>query len=182
MRSKGMQLGAMLATMLLVSMAFVPGVIAQPPDGKDTVVINKEVKENIDLKYANGKGDGQLLTNSPTGGDVTILGTKEWSANTDLYNYYPIELAPRLNTYSRSRDSGSPWDIDEIGVRGRAWRDNNIIFDQTVTNFNSADASIYWKSGCSFYCGGSYYARGDHTFEEQGYYSWYPVTEDTLNV
>ncbi|VVB91163.1 Uncharacterised protein [uncultured archaeon] len=189
-RSKGMQLAIMLAAMLLLSMALVPGAMAQLADKKgtviinkladknDTVIINKDIKD-IDKKYANG--NGQLLTQSPSGSGVSTLGTKQWSAYTDIYNYGIFSDYPRLNTYSKSRDSGSPWDIDKIGVRGRVWRDDNLIFDQTVTNYNTADASIYWESGCTL-CAGSYLARGNHVFETQGYNSWYPVTNDTLNV
>ncbi len=188
-RSKGVQLGALLAAMLLVSVALVPGAMAQLADKKgtvitnklvdknDTVIINKDIKD-IDKKYANG--NGQLLTQTPSGSGVSTLGTKQWSAYTDLYNYF-LSPHPRLNTYSTSRDDSSPWDIDKIGVRGRVWRDSNLIYDQTVTNYNSADATIYWESGCIL-CGGSYSARGNHVFEMQGYNSWYPATNDTLNV
>ncbi|MDQ1252241.1 MAG: hypothetical protein QG646_1359 [Euryarchaeota archaeon] len=100
--------------------------------GKEIIIKGKDVKENISDEYANGKGDGQVLTYSPSreGKLTTMSTTPTWHSSTDLYNYY-WSVQPRLSTESDSRVGSSPYDIDLIQVRGRVWKDNSRIVDQT---------------------------------------------------
>lgn len=181
-KKRGILFSVLLVLGLLATVSIAAG---------DTVVLGKEVKENISDKYARGKGDGQtiIITPTPIRADKTVaLATTTppnnmvWMASTDLYDYW-YDPIPRLNTYSKSRlwPSGI-YDIDKIAVRGRVWKNGDRILDKTDTRYRSSDASVYWKYSCAqlSYCGGSYSARGDHTFVLNGFRSVYPVTGDTL--
>ena len=150
--------------------------------GKEIIIKGKDVKENISDESANGKGDGQFLTYSPSRESklTTMNTTPTWHSSTDLYNYY-WSVQPRLSTESDSRVGSSPYDIDLIQVRGRVWKDNSRIVDQTDTEHNSADAGVFWQSGCML-CGGQYLGRGNHAYQDAGLQSYYPITEDTLSV
>ncbi len=158
-------IGAILVFALLLSVAMSPA-SAIPAGTKST---EKEI--------IIGKG-GETQSKVPVAdAGMGILAGKEWTATTDIW--FSTFSGMHSDHYSQSRDNGAAWDIDKIAVRGRAWRDNVLQMDKTDTRYNSADAQIQEVVCNQFYCGGSWRAQGDHTFEEAGYQSWYPTTSDT---
>jgi hypothetical protein len=174
-----------LLALLLAAMALVPMVNAVSPD---TGVVTRHLspEEGAKITGANPDKDigvGGLLTTRtalPSGVTSALASTApSWSAYTDLW--VPFFTASKDYTgYSRSRTSaGLAYDIDKIGIRGRVWRDGSLYYDQTQTNYNSADAQLSYEYA-GLYTGGTWDARSDHTFELSGYTSWYPVTTDTL--
>ncbi len=175
---KRTKITSVLFAMFIVNMMFVTAVNAVE-NSEENEIVNpceaivikgQDVKEDIDDKYAIEKGDGEVLTFSPSR-DYT------WTASTDMYKYLYI-YAPRFLTKSTSRSGDSAYDIDEIGVRGRIWRDDSLVFDDTDTHSDSADASIYWEFSGVYY-GGDWDGRGNHVFEDGNNY-WYPVTTDSI--
>jgi hypothetical protein len=164
--------------MFLVSMMFTTAVSAvenmkenELVNPCEAIVIKGQDIKDIDDKYAIEKGDGEVLTFSPTK-------SFSWTATTDMYRYLGI-YAPRFYTESISRIDGSAYDIDEIGVRGRIWRDDSLVFDDTDSNSDSADANIYWAFSGIYYSG-DWDGRGNHVFEEGNSY-WYPITTDSMS-
>jgi hypothetical protein len=157
-KDKMTKIGIVLIAMTLISITFTSIVVAQP--------------DYVPLGCSNKTTESP----SPSGGKVVSLATPPtWTANTDIY--LALLQGVWLHCTSTSRSSGgSPYDINTIGVRGRIWVNDKLKHDETVTNYNSADASLQW---CSGYYSGNMLGRGNHVFVLTGYNSWYPVTEDT---
>jgi len=157
---------AVLLAALLIGVMFVPAVSAKPADTKSD-----------ERDIITGKGGVTQNIMPVTDAGIGILATgKVWTGKTDIW--HSVFTGIHSDHYSTSRDDGSAWDIDTIAVRGRAWRDDVLKMDETDTREDSADAQIDGVI-CSGSCGGDWVARSDHTFEESGYVSWYPMTEDT---
>ena len=156
-----------LLAALLIGVVFVPAVSAISADTKSD-----------EREIITGKGGVTQNIVPVTDAGIGILATGgAWTAKTDIW--FSTFSGMHSEHYSQSRDDGSAWDIDTIAVRGRAWRNGDLKMDETDTQEDSADAQIEKVVCSSFYCGGDWEARGDHTFEESGYMSWYPITEDT---
>ena len=166
-KPKGLRIAAtVLLAALLIGVVFVPAVSAIPADTKSD-----------ERDIITGKGGVTQNKVPVTDAGIGILATgKVWTANTDIW--HSVFTGMHSDPYSQSRDDESAWDIDTIAVRGRAWRNDVLKMDETDTREDSADAQIE-KVVCTGFCGGNWAARGDHTFEESGYVSWYPITEDT---
>ncbi|HIH97080.1 MAG TPA: hypothetical protein HA348_06355 [Thermoplasmata archaeon] len=161
MKKKGKVIGMIIVVALLVGMTIVPMV------GATNISNATQDKE--------GDGIGGMEISKQISGTSKTQVT--WTASTDIWHPW-FGPAIKSKHLSKSRDnSGSPFDIDKIGVRGRVWQDDDLRTDQTVTNYNSADAVINWQYDGTYY-GGDWLARSNHVFEE-GTESWYPVTEDT---
>jgi hypothetical protein len=172
---KATKINSLLFAIFIVSMMFVATVNATEnsetfDSSENTVIKGKDVIEIVDNMYAlDDKEDSRdVLTYSPSR-------SFSWQASSDVYRF----LSPGFLSYSRSRIDGSPYDIDEISVRGRLWADDDLEFDQTDTQYNSADAGISYSF--TILTGTDFIGRGNHVFEEGNSY-WYPTTEDTLHI
>ncbi|MBE0517377.1 MAG: hypothetical protein IBX41_08350 [Methanophagales archaeon] len=163
MKKKGKVIGMIIVVALLAGMTIVPMVSAT----------------NISNANSDKEGDGiggMEISKQITGISKTQV---TWTASTDIWHPW-FGPAIKSKHLSKSRDDGgNPFDIDKIGVRGRVWQDDDLRTDQTVTNYNSADAVINWEYNGVYY-GGDWLARSNHVFEYPPEY-WYPVTEDTYN-
>ncbi|MEA2075566.1 MAG: hypothetical protein U9O85_07520 [Euryarchaeota archaeon] len=160
MKKKGKAIGMIIVVALLVGMTIVPMV------GATNISNATQDKE--------GDGIGGMEISKQISGTSKTQVT--WTASTDIWHPFLDNIKSKHLSKSRD-DGGSPFDIDKIGVRGRTWQNDNQRMDQTVTNYNSADAVINWQYDGTYY-GGDWLARSNHVFEHPPEY-WYPVTEDT---
>ena len=176
-----------LLTLLLAAMAFVP--LASAASIADNGVTTRYLspEEGAKITGADPAKDigvgGMLKTKTATISGPVAFATAEaptWSAYTDLWRNWYSASPVYCDAYSRSRtSSGSAYDIDKIALRERVWRDDSLYNDQTDTRYNSADAQVDYQYANTD-PGGPWSAQSDHTFDEAGYVSWYPVTTDTL--
>jgi hypothetical protein len=183
-KMKPVKYGVILLVLLLAGMIMGPIVSAQSTDpGVTTEKLSPY--EGAKITGANPEKDlgvgGMLTTKNAVRSNLfspMASGVPQWSAYTDLWVPFLTASKDYLG-YSRSRTTtGTAYDINKIGIRGRVWRDNSLYYDQTQTNYNSADAQLTYEYN-GLYTGGTWNAQSDHTFEHTGYVSWYPVTTDT---
>jgi hypothetical protein len=189
---------SVLLAMLLVSVVVVPAVSAEQFTEKLSPEQSAEIS-GADPEKDIGVGGMQIsrtlsFDNADEGKDIGIGGmeiskissgildlTYTWYAGTDIWKEF---LGPVKSIhYSRSRtDSGSAFDIYKIGVRGRVWKDGSLKFDQTQTNYYSADAQVNYQSSDTF-LSGYWTAQSDHVFEYPANNDyWYPTTTDNLDL
>ena len=163
MKKKGKVIGMIIVVALLAGMTIVPMVSAT----------------NISNTNPDKEGDGiggMEISKQISGISKTQV---TWTASTDIWHPLLGSIKSKHLSKSRVTETGDPFDIDTIGVRGRTWQGDEPRMDQTVTNYNSADAVINWEYDGIYY-GGHWLARSNHVFEYPPEY-WYPVTEDTYN-
>jgi hypothetical protein len=138
------------------------------------------IDANDDAVKDTGKGDSRVVSYSVpviTENGTPLREMALWTANSDLY--VPWFGNVNYDGYSRSRldQSGSPYDIDKIEVRGRVWKNNALKWDDTDTQYGSSDSTLHWVNSEIYYAG-SWTCQGNHAFEN-GPYTWYPVTSDS---
>lgn len=167
---KGTRALSVLLALLLVSLVIVPAVSAKETveQVEPTIIEDPEGMEVV--RYSH------VSSNSILDGREVIF---EWRAGTNIWHKY-TDIYSDHYSKSRNKDTGYPYDIDTIGVRGRVWEDDDPRLDQTVTNHQSADATINYETTGSALA--HWYARSDHTFEYPANNEyWYPMTEDEFN-
>ena len=176
------KVGVVLLALLLAAMAMVPMVSADSLTNGD-VPVTSLTAPDLDKNAWKGVGGMELTKIGQASNSVSSAKAPAsdytWTAGSDIWN--PL-ITVKSTHYSYSRMNNAPYDIDTIGVRGRVWKNNNLMFDDSDSNSNGADASVNYDSGLGTPIVGSWFERSNHVFENSatGDY-WYPVTEDSVN-
>lgn len=175
------KIGVVLLALLLAGMVMVPMVSA-----------DLGIDKNVPVTSLNAPGTDKSVWKGVGGMELTKVGVfstgslsakatrsqYQWTAGSDIWN--PV-IGVKSTHYSYSRMNNAPYDIDTIGVRGRVWKENNLMFDQPQTSTNGADATVNYDSG-STPITGRWFERSNHVFENSATSDyWYPVTEDHVN-
>ena len=166
---KTLKMSIFLLALLLAAMIMVPIVSAVSQTDGNTGGMELTKTGYVSAKLASQNGA------SPN----AVQATYTWTAGSNIWS---SGVTVSSTHYSYSRLNNAPYDINTIEVRGRVWKNNNLMWDQTQTAYNAADASLNYNSGIGNPIVGSWFERSNHRFiDPADSDSWTPVTEKSVN-
>jgi len=150
-----------------------------PPDTESPLGIGPgEIPPWVHLNPSNVE---RVVSRSKKGSvsSLSLCDTMWWDGYTHQTGWYEARWEHRSQSRAES-DHSYPCDIDKIGVRGRAWINNDLEYDSKMQKSpNSADKVVEKQLDNVFCWSSDIYARSNHYFEEAGIGTWEPTTDNS---